>query len=92
MPSQEELRAIKSQQTSASKEKEKMIQGMQSQRDDGTAATQASVVYSVLNGFGEHDIHLTAADLETSSAGAGTGAGRNGHRAAECAAGFACQR
>lgn len=65
LPGQERVRSIKSQQTSASREKEKMIQGIQSQPDNNTT-DHGSAVYSVLNGFGEHDVHLTAADSEAS--------------------------
>ncbi|KAJ3530216.1 hypothetical protein NM208_g9424 [Fusarium decemcellulare] len=68
MPKQERLRAIKSQQASASREKERMIQGMQSQLDDGTTS-RGSAVYSVLSGYGEDDVHLTATDLEMSGVG-----------------------
>ncbi|KAJ4176137.1 hypothetical protein NW759_017563 [Fusarium solani] len=63
VPWQEHVRSIKSQQMSASREKEKMIQGIQSQPDNGTADSR-SAVYNVLNGFGNHEVRLTATDPE----------------------------
>ncbi|KAI8396536.1 hypothetical protein FOFC_21084 [Fusarium oxysporum] len=64
MPWQEHVKSIKSQQTSASREKEKMIQGIQTQPDSDTAGHEPTV-YNMLNGFGEHEIRLTATDAET---------------------------
>jgi len=64
IPAQEHLRHIKSQQKSLSKEREKMIQGIQRLPDVNTAAHSAAV-YSVLNGSGDQNIHLTATDSET---------------------------
>ncbi|KAG6990362.1 hypothetical protein FocnCong_v020486 [Fusarium oxysporum f. sp. conglutinans] len=61
---QEHVKCIKSQQTSASREKEKMIQGIQNQLDSNTAGHEPTV-YNMLNGFGEHEIRLTATDAET---------------------------
>jgi hypothetical protein len=40
-----------------------MIQGIQSQPDNG-AADSRSAVYNVLNGFGNHEVRLTATDPE----------------------------
>ncbi|KAF5696631.1 ATP-dependent DNA helicase PIF1 [Fusarium mundagurra] len=60
---QEHVRSIKSQQMSASREKEKMIQGIQSQPDSNTADRE-SAVYNVLNGFGDHEVRLTATNPE----------------------------
>ncbi|KJZ69185.1 hypothetical protein HIM_11418 [Hirsutella minnesotensis 3608] len=63
VPPQDQVRAIKSQQTCASKERVKMIQGMQNisaaHGTDPCAATR-----SVLTDFGDEDIQMTAADLE----------------------------
>jgi hypothetical protein len=63
IPKQSQLRAIKSQQTKASQERERMIQGIQTCVDNSTTEHNAAV-YSVLNGFGEQDIHITGADSE----------------------------
>ncbi|GJN66052.1 hypothetical protein PLICBS_000068 [Purpureocillium lilacinum] len=61
VPLQAQMRAIKSQQTCASRERVKMIQGVQCSAiaggTDRTAAAQ-----SVLAGFGEDDVHLTQSD------------------------------
>ncbi|RYC79720.1 hypothetical protein BFJ63_vAg17395 [Fusarium oxysporum f. sp. narcissi] len=57
-------KSIKSQQTSASREKEKMIQGIQNQPDSDTAGHE-SAVCNMLNGFGEHEVRHTATDSET---------------------------
>ncbi|KAG7413173.1 ATP-dependent DNA helicase PIF1 [Fusarium oxysporum f. sp. raphani] len=64
MPWQEHVKSIKSQQTSASREKEKMIQGIQNQPDSDTAGHE-SAVCNMLNGFGEHEVRHTATDSET---------------------------
>lgn len=66
LPPQEQLRSIKSQQTSLSREKEKMIQGIQSQSDRYETVHDAAV-YNVLSGFGEQDIRLATADSGISS-------------------------
>jgi hypothetical protein len=63
IPKQDKLRAIKSQQTKASQERERMIQGIQNLGANSTTEHSAAV-YSVLNGFGEQDIHITATDSE----------------------------
>jgi hypothetical protein len=70
IPRQEQVRSIKSQQTSVSREREKMIQGIQSQPDSYTTG-HSEAVQSVLNGFGEDDIDITPADLETVARGTG---------------------
>ncbi|KNB13717.1 hypothetical protein FOXG_21407 [Fusarium oxysporum f. sp. lycopersici 4287] len=63
VPPQGQVKAIKSQQICASREKEKMIQGIQSTvAAHGT--DRSAVVQSLLTGFGEKDIQMTAADLE----------------------------
>ena len=48
---------------SVSREREKMIQGIQSQPDSNTTS-HSEAVYSALNGFGEDDIDITPADSE----------------------------
>ncbi|KAH8743851.1 hypothetical protein F5883DRAFT_440524, partial [Diaporthe sp. PMI_573] len=63
VPRQEQVRPIKSQQTRASKKRERMIQGMQSQAGAG-ATGHSAAVYSVLNGLGEDDVYITEADSE----------------------------
>src|SRR2546429_2216526 len=68
IPRQEHLRHIKSQQKSLSKEREKMIKGIQRQPDVNTTAHSAAV-YSVLNGFGDQNVHITATDSETLAQG-----------------------
>jgi hypothetical protein len=70
IPRQEQVRSIKSQQTSVSREREKMIQGMQSQPDSNTTG-HSEAVHSALNGFGEDDIDITPADSETLARGRG---------------------
>jgi hypothetical protein len=47
-----------------------MIQGIQSQPDNDITGNSA-VLYSVLNGFGEQDVHLTDTDSETLTRGTG---------------------
>jgi hypothetical protein len=64
------LKSIKSQQVSASREAVKMIQGIQSLSERSVTSRNAAV-NSVLSGFGDNDIQLTAADPEGSSLGAG---------------------
>ncbi|QLI69148.1 ATP-dependent DNA helicase PIF1 [Metarhizium brunneum] len=64
IPRQEQVRSIKSQQISASKERERMIQGVQSLGSNNTTG-HSRAAYSVLHGFGEDDISITAADSET---------------------------
>jgi len=64
IPSQKHLRHIKSQQKSLSNEREKIIQGIQRLPDVNTTGHSAAV-YSVLNGFREQNVHITATDSET---------------------------
>ncbi|KAI8649722.1 ATP-dependent DNA helicase [Fusarium keratoplasticum] len=68
IPPQDQVKAIKSQQTCASRERERMIQGIQNMaaahKTDHSAA-----VRSVLTGFGEEDVQMMAADLEEETAG-----------------------
>ena len=63
IPTQEQVRSIKSQQISLSREREKMIQGIQSQPSTNVTGHDAAL-YNVLNGFGEDNIDVTATDLE----------------------------
>ncbi|KAM4061630.1 PIF1-like helicase [Hirsutella rhossiliensis] len=63
IPPQSQVRAIKSQQTCASREREKMIRGIQSV-PPAEVTDRRGVVRSVLTGFGDDDILMTAADLE----------------------------
>ncbi|XP_044717895.1 ATP-dependent DNA helicase [Hirsutella rhossiliensis] len=63
IPPQSQVRAIKSQQTCASREREKMIRGIQSVPTAAVTDRRAAV-RSVLTGFGDDDIQMTAADLE----------------------------
>ncbi|OAQ57976.1 ATP-dependent DNA helicase PIF1 [Purpureocillium lilacinum] len=71
VPPQDQVRAIKSQQISASRERVKRIQGIQSMGDthgtDRSAAAQ-----SVLTGFGEEDIDMTHADADETAGDTGT--------------------
>ncbi|KJZ75815.1 hypothetical protein HIM_04639 [Hirsutella minnesotensis 3608] len=61
VPSQAEVRGIKSQQMSASRERERMIQGRQS----GPAAAvtdHRAALRAIMSGFGEDDIEVAATD------------------------------
>lgn len=55
IPAQRLLKSIKSQQTSASREAEKMIQGIQDLASSN-ATSRSAAVDSVLSGFGEQDV------------------------------------
>ncbi|KAH7115416.1 hypothetical protein B0J13DRAFT_408568, partial [Dactylonectria estremocensis] len=70
VPAQRLLKSIKSQQTSASREAEKTIQGIQGVTDRNATSRNAAVD-GVLSGFGEQDVQLTAADPEESTPGTG---------------------
>ncbi|KJZ69885.1 hypothetical protein HIM_10718 [Hirsutella minnesotensis 3608] len=63
LPPQDQVKAIESQQVCASKERMNMIQGIENiaaaHRTDRRAAAR-----SVLTGFGDEGMHMTAADLE----------------------------
>lgn len=63
IPRQDQLRHIKAQQKSLSRERERMIQGIQGQPDVDMTAHSAAV-YSALHGFGEQNIDVTAEDSE----------------------------
>ncbi|KAM5349348.1 hypothetical protein ACJ41O_005853 [Fusarium nematophilum] len=63
VPAQRLLKSIKSQQTSASRETEKMIQGVQCV-SNWNAASGDAAVDSVISGFGEQEVQLTAREPE----------------------------
>ena len=74
VPGQDKVRSIKSQQRGLSREMERMIQGIQEGSYD-KRSTHNAAVNSVLSGFGEQDIQVTAAaDLETSKKSSGPSA------------------
>ncbi len=64
IPLQSQLRAIKSQQTSASRERERAIQGMPNAGASNLTNPHGAALRSVLSGFGEQDIHVAVADCE----------------------------
>ncbi|PVH90314.1 hypothetical protein DM02DRAFT_496337, partial [Periconia macrospinosa] len=66
VPDQAKIKSIKSQQASASRERERMIQGIQRQVD-GIVGSHDAAVYRVLNGFGEDDISIAPGDRETAT-------------------------
>jgi hypothetical protein len=70
IPTQEQVRSIKSQQASVSREREKNIQGMQSQTN-GYETVHGEAGYGDANGFGEQDVGLTAAESWMSDQGPG---------------------
>ncbi|KAM4067871.1 PIF1-like helicase [Hirsutella rhossiliensis] len=73
LPRQEEVRAIKSQQRSAARERERAIQGIQGAGATvGTRTDRSAALRRVLGGFGEDDVDVTAADGDLD---AGTAAG-----------------
>jgi hypothetical protein len=59
VPRQEQIKSIKSQQISLSREREKMIQGMQTQSDDNSEVRGAAVC-GVLDGLGEQNMPFMA--------------------------------
>jgi hypothetical protein len=63
MPEQRMVKSIKSQQRSLSREKERRIQGIQTQVDEDRAG-QSAAVYDALDGFGE-DVEIPRANFET---------------------------
>ena len=71
IPKQEQLRHIKSQQKSLSKEREKIIQGIQRshQLPDDNTTNHSEAVYSVLNGSGDQNVNIMATDSETQAPG-----------------------
>ncbi|KAM4061911.1 PIF1-like helicase [Hirsutella rhossiliensis] len=63
LPRQEEVRAIKSQQRSAARERERAIQGIQGGgAAAGVGADRGAALRGVMGGFGEDDMDVTAAD------------------------------
>lgn len=70
IPPQDQVKAIKSQQICASRERERMIQGIQNMAA-ADKTDHSAAVRSVLTGFGEEDIQMTAADLEETADEAG---------------------
>ncbi|PVH96965.1 hypothetical protein DM02DRAFT_534146, partial [Periconia macrospinosa] len=66
VPDQAKIKSIKSQQASVSRERERMIQGIQRQAD-GIVGSHDAAVYRVLNGFGEDDISIAPGDRETAT-------------------------
>ncbi|XP_044718721.1 PIF1-like helicase domain-containing protein [Hirsutella rhossiliensis] len=73
LPRQEEVRAIKSQQRSAARERERAIQGIQGGgAAAGVGADRGAALRGVMGGFGEDDMDVTAADGDVD---AGTAAG-----------------
>jgi hypothetical protein len=64
VPDQAKIKSIKSQQASASRERERMIQGIQGEAG-ASADSHNAAVYRVMSGFGEDDISITSADPET---------------------------
>ncbi|KAL5583752.1 hypothetical protein FOVSG1_015103 [Fusarium oxysporum f. sp. vasinfectum] len=77
VPAQRLLRSIKSQQVSASRETVMMIQGIQGIQGlpESNTTSRSAAVNSVMSGFGDHNIQLTAVDPEGSSLGAGPAIG-----------------
>jgi hypothetical protein len=63
VPPQDQVKAIKSQQTCASKERVKMIQGIQNMAS-AHGTDRSAAARGVLTGFGEEDIQMTMADSE----------------------------
>ncbi|XP_044717892.1 PIF1-like helicase domain-containing protein [Hirsutella rhossiliensis] len=69
LPRQEELRAVKSQQRSAAREREQAIQGIQGGRATvGAGADRDAALRGVMGGFGEDDLDVTAADGDLEAA------------------------
>lgn len=74
IPRQEQVRSIKSQQISVSREKERMIQGIQQELNHDNITAHDATVYSVLTGFGDQDVHVTDADSGSLTRSAGPSA------------------
>jgi hypothetical protein len=55
-------KSIKLQQASASRERERIIQGIQEQVYDGSESHSAAI-YRVFNGFGEDDVEMISPSL-----------------------------
>lgn len=63
VPGQDKVKSIKSQQSSASRARERMIQGIQEQAYSN-AECHGAATYRVLNGFGEDDIGIVPLNVE----------------------------
>ncbi|KJZ74132.1 hypothetical protein HIM_06363 [Hirsutella minnesotensis 3608] len=72
LPPQDQVRAIKSQQISASKERERMIQGIQTTLTARESDRRAAL-RRVMTGFGEDDIEMTLADSDGTASDAEAG-------------------
>ncbi|KAM4062523.1 ATP-dependent DNA helicase PIF1 [Hirsutella rhossiliensis] len=72
VPPQDQVKAIKSQQTCASRERVKMIQGIQSMAP-AHGTDRGAAERSVLTGFGEEDVQMTRAEAEETAGNAGAG-------------------
>ncbi|KJK73429.1 hypothetical protein H634G_11356, partial [Metarhizium anisopliae BRIP 53293] len=72
IPPQDQVKAIKSQQICASRERERMIQGILNMAVTHETE-QGNVMRHVLSGFGEEDIEMPGADLEERVGEAGPG-------------------
>ncbi|KAM4055590.1 PIF1 protein [Hirsutella rhossiliensis] len=71
-PPQDQVRAIRSQQTSASKERERMIQGIQSM-PAARESDRRAALRRVMIGFGEDDVDMTTADSDNTAGDADAG-------------------
>jgi hypothetical protein len=63
IPGQDKLKSIKPQQAGASRERERLIQGIQEQVDSN-AGSHSAATYRVLNGFGEDNISINSPNSE----------------------------
>ncbi|KAM4066756.1 PIF1-like helicase [Hirsutella rhossiliensis] len=72
VPPQDQVKAIKSQQTCASRERVKMIQGMQSMAP-AHGTERGAAARGVLNGFGEEDVQMTRGEAEERAGNAEAG-------------------
>ncbi|XP_044714497.1 PIF1-like helicase domain-containing protein [Hirsutella rhossiliensis] len=72
LPPQDQVKAIKSQQVSASKERERMIQGIQS-TPAAWESDRRAALRRVMTGFGEDEIEMTMADSDETAIDAGAG-------------------
>ncbi|KAJ6436263.1 ATP-dependent DNA helicase PIF1 [Purpureocillium lavendulum] len=72
LPSQDQVRGIKSQQMSASREREMMIQGIQS-GPSVAGADHSAALRAVMSGFGEDSIEVAATDAPERYDARGTG-------------------
>ncbi|XP_044723728.1 PIF1-like helicase domain-containing protein [Hirsutella rhossiliensis] len=72
LPPQDQVKAIKSQQVSASKERERMIQGIQS-TPAAWESDRRAALRRVMTGFGEDEVEMTMADSDETAIDAGAG-------------------